>query len=168
MRQNPCETQDVSEPVIIEAKDGSACNLYEGGAPFALGDDMTKKPTSVREKAEACLEAVLVATLVDACSVSEITANVRARLGHGWTLVSALQWLTGKTAQDYFTQLPARSSISGVPVETVPLLLEIAKACCEQLGRARPTEEETLARLREMGLRFRASVQRTEAGSALN
>ena len=129
---------------------------------------MTKKNVGVREKAEACVEAVLVATLVDTCSVAEISAKVSAQLGRGWTLVSALQWLTGKTAQDYFSLLPATSSISGVPVTAVPLLLEIAKACCDQLGRTRPTEEETLARLRDMGLRFRVSVQRTGAGSALH
>lgn len=49
---------------------------------------MTKKNVGVREKAEACVEAVLVATLVDTCSVAEISAKVSAQLGRGWTLVS--------------------------------------------------------------------------------
>jgi hypothetical protein len=53
---------------------------------------------SSHDKVLAAVEAVLSAVYAPEAE-SAIEARLRSRLGHGWSLTSAMQYLTGKSAQ---------------------------------------------------------------------
>jgi hypothetical protein len=62
---------------------------------------------SPAEKAMAAVEAVLAGTH-DPESEPAISARLRDRLGHGWSMTTALQYLTGKRAKDDLRAASAR------------------------------------------------------------
>lgn len=101
-------------------------------------------------KADACVRAVASVILMPETRLGSLSCTLREELGAGWTLVSALQWLTGRTARDYFASLPATATVGGVPTKALPMIVEVAKEACSMLGRRAPTEEQAAESLRQI------------------
>ena len=105
-------------------------------------------------KADACVRAVASVILMPETRLDSLSCTLREELGAGWTLVSALQWLTGRTARDYFASLPATATVGGVPTKALPMIVEVAKEACSMLGRRAPTEEQAAESLRQLKDKF--------------
>jgi hypothetical protein len=110
------------------------------------------------EMAAACLQALCTLMLDATASPSAVSKTLRDRLGPGWTSVSAVQWLTGKAAAEFFARQPADGSIAGIPMTAVPVFLAIAKEICSQFGRQPPAEAEFAERLHALGKQFGVDI----------
>ena len=109
-------------------------------------------------KAEACLHA-LCALICDATtSPTEVSKTLRDRLGPGWSSVSAIQWLTGKAASEFFARQLADGSIAGIPISAAPFFIAIAQETCGKFGKQPPSEAQVAERLKALGKQFGVDV----------
>lgn len=114
--------------------------------------------TLVQEKAEACLQALYTLMFDVTTSPQAISKTLRSQIGTGWTWVSAIQWLTGKDAAEFFDRQPPDGSIGGIPMTAVPLFVVIAKETSSALGRQRPDDSECARQLRALGKQLEAKI----------
>lgn len=99
------------------------------------------------EKLAACLAAALTVIAADDVSVKEVTAKLQADLGLGWTLMAALQWLTGKAAWREIEAIPDGGKIGQCAKELAQEVVRFAADVCKDVG-ASGGAEAALQRLR--------------------
>lgn len=100
-----------------------------------------------REKLEACLEAALMVIADDDVALKDVTAKLQANLGLGWTLMAALQWLTGKAAWREAEAIRDGGSIGQCAKELAQEVVRFAADVCKDVG-ASGGAEAALQRLR--------------------
>lgn len=74
-----------------------------------------KKHIQTAEKADACVHA-LASVMMSKMSIPRATSTLKSRLGSGWTFYAAMQWLAGKSANEYFKEIPEDSKIAQIPL----------------------------------------------------
>lgn len=90
------------------------------------------------EKTEASIESVLAILLgaedktADTEQVTlEASRALRARLGAGWTYLSAIQWLTGKRAWAVVQALNESDRIGGLTAKQAQVLIGFSSEFCQ-------------------------------------
>lgn len=106
-----------------------------------------------RQKALASIEAVLAAIQVPEDEPA-ISTRLRARLGHGWSITTALQYLTGKAAQEAVRS--ASSSMSADARGAVEMTMWMANHYCANASPSGPISSGLLIQ------QFRQSGEATE------
>lgn len=106
-----------------------------------------------KRKADACVRA-LTAFLLQGRAVVDLSKALSEELGRGWTFVAALQWLSGQSAQQYFSSLPPDAAVGGVPAAAVTQWVLIAREFCSKLGRVAPTQAEADALRKALTSKF--------------
>lgn len=111
---------------------------------------MAKSTLSDREKTEACVAIIARTVLLGDASSDEIKTLVRQRLGVGWTLVSVMQWLTGKRAWQCIEAIPDGGMVGEHSKLVAQMAVRIAASTCREFDMSAGVEA-TLARLRQLG-----------------
>lgn len=101
---------------------------------------------SVADKTHACVAALLAVIVLNEAPAT-VGARLRANLGPGWSLIAAMQWLSGKKARGFIDSRLDDQLIGSVAKPAAREIAQIAIAACAQLGPT-PTEDRTAEVLR--------------------
>lgn len=112
-----------------------------------------------KRKADACVRA-LTAFLLQGRAVVDLSKALSEELGRGWTFVAALQWLSGQSAQQYFSSLPPDAEVGGVPAAVMSQWVLIAQESCSKLGRGAPSEEQAAVLRKALASKFEIGSSR--------
>ncbi|PLX76736.1 MAG: hypothetical protein C0607_03480 [Azoarcus sp.] len=94
---------------------------------------MSKIRRSDREKLEACLSAMLMVITGDTPDIKAVSASLRRQIGPGWTVVTALQWLTGKAAWQAIEAMKSAALVGGCTKAVAMEIVRFAADACKDL-----------------------------------
>ena len=113
---------------------GRGCSMAgktvcRGGAP-----QMSRIKRTDRDTTEACIAAILTLLWGQQSTNAEMSAAVRQRLGPGWTLTAALQWLSGRKAWACVEAISPKGSLGGVSQAAAVACVQLATELCRESG----------------------------------
>lgn len=94
---------------------------------------MSKIRKTDREKLEACLSAMLVFITADTSDMKAVSASLRRQIGPGWTVVTALQWLTGKAAWQAIEAMKSDALVGGCTKAVAMEIVRFSADVCKEL-----------------------------------
>lgn len=128
--------------------DRSGLLHWPGAAPFRSIDVLAQEEKDAvagprrtdNEKTAACVAAVAVIALTGKTHSGVVGNLLRERLGAGWTIVSALQWLTGKHAWQCIEATPDGGHVGEYPKAVAIEMVRIAAATCREFDASAGSE----------------------------
>jgi len=92
-----------------------------------------RKKLTTKDKTLASAKAIYEMAAENS-SANVVSANLRDDLGFGWTIVSAAQYLTGKSAISLIESLPNDFSHNGLTKKEIDIALIVAHDLCANIS----------------------------------
>lgn len=110
---------------------------------------MAKSSRTDKEKTEACVAVMAAVVICGSAHADEISVLLRQRLGFGWTIFSAMQWLTGKRAWQCIEAVPDGGMVGEYSKAIALEAVRLAASTCQEFDMSAGVDA-TLARLRQL------------------